>query len=202
MVKNKKFYSLHARNLKKVSSASSIGNNKLSYELIPELRNSKEMPFEFELVMLTHGKDGLVTDKDLSTLNKKWFDYQYNDLAWPIFSEKLMKIIQNNLSGNENLTWIECKINSMEENRIYYIPKFSKELDVLNINKTMYVSGTNHIIKPYYSLNKIENYAVFPRPSTFWEIPISIIVNQKIKEIIEKEHISEIVFTEVPTLNE
>ncbi|MGG8496439.1 imm11 family protein [Tenacibaculum sp. TC6] len=197
MAINKKYYSIYAKNLKEVSSANSIGNDKLDYELIPELKNLDEMPFEFELKMLTHSKRGIIISDDTSLLKQKWFDYQYNDLAWPIFSERLMKVIETSLNKNENLSWIKCIINSNEEKRTYFIPKFSKKPDLLDTNKTIYVPGTNHIIKPYFSLSKAQKYAVFPKPSTFWEIPTSIVVNQQVKEAIEKQRFPEIEFDEI-----
>lgn len=197
MAINKKYYSMQAKNLKKVSSANAIENDKLDYELIPELMSSDKMPFEFELKMLTHSKKGIVITDDTSSLEKKWFDYQYNDLAWPIFSEKLMKIIDDNLDKSDNLSWIKCTINSNEEKKTYFIPKFLKKPDLLDTNKTIYVPGTDHVIKPCYSLLKVQKYAVFPKPSAFWEIPTSIIVNKQIKEAIIRQGISEIEFEEV-----
>lgn len=194
---NRKYYSMRAKNLKIVTSAISIGNDKLDYELIPELKDLDKMPFEFELKVLTFNKKGIVINDDISSLEKKWFDYQYNNLAWPIFSEKLMKVIDTNLYKNENLSWIKCIINSNKEKRTYFIPKFSKKNDLLNTDKTIYVPGTDHIIKAYYSLLKVQKYAVFPKPSTFWEIPTSIIVNQEIKEAIENQGFSEIEFEEI-----
>lgn len=194
---NRKYYSMRAKNLKIVTSATSIGNNKLDYELIPELKGLDKMPFEFELKMLTHDKKGILITDDTSLLEKKWFDYQYNDLAWPIFSERLMNIIDANIGENENLSWIKCTINSSKEKRTYFIPKFLKKTELLDRDKTIYVQGTDQILKPYYSLSKIQKYSVFPKASMFWEIPTSIIINEQIKESIKRQGMSEIEFEEI-----
>jgi len=59
------------------------------------------MPFEFELVKLSVGRKGLIKSNDLSGLKAIWYDLQPNSFAWNFMSERLITIVNNNLSGRE-----------------------------------------------------------------------------------------------------
>lgn len=89
------------------------------------------------------------------------------------FSENLKTVIVKNLTGNEGIDWIKAVVKTIDERLVYYIPRFSKLLDVLDTQKTMFVQGTDRIIKPVFSLSKIEKYSVFHRPAAYnlWKIP-------------------------------
>lgn len=94
------YYLLSGKNNPKVASAFAPEGTKLAHELITELDDANELPFKLNLVKLTVGKNGLIKSNDLSDLKEIWLDYQPNSLAWPLMSEKLKGVIENNLTGN------------------------------------------------------------------------------------------------------
>jgi hypothetical protein len=155
-----------------IASAFATKEVKTATELRHELEAVSKLPFELTLIKLSENQNGLEKSKDLTGISKVWWDYQPNELGWPLFSEKLKNIINSNLQGTELLTWISAIVASKEEKRNYFIPRFEKQLDVLDFDRTIFVSGTDHIIKPYYLYSKIQKYSVFPKPSSngLWKI--------------------------------
>ena len=144
-------------------------------------------------VTLKRGK--IYKDDDLSKINHLWVDYQPNSFAWPFMSEKMKAIVEANLTGNECIDWIEAEIFANKEKRVYYLPKFTKFLDVLDTNKTTYVDGTDHIIKPVFSSEKVSNLSLLNKPSRFNnQITSGLYVSEKLKNALEKDKIKGIEF--------
>lgn len=110
-----------------------------------------------------------------------------------------MNLIKSNLTGKECINWISAKINNGDEERIYYIPRFEKKLDVLDEKNTMYVKGTDHIIRPHFSLKKIKDLTIFHTPDShgFWKIPTGIYINETLRKGIIKERLAGIGFDKV-----
>lgn len=186
------YYLLSGKNNPKVASAFAPEGTKLAHELITELDNVKELPFELNLVKLTVGKNGLIESNDLSDLKEIWQDYQPNSLAWPLMSEKLKSVIEKSLTGNEGIDWISVIVKGSGEQRKYYIPRFSKMLDVLDKQKTIFVQGTDRVIRPVFSLSKIDKYNVFHQPSahSLWKITSGLYVSEALKKAIQKEKLT------------
>lgn len=183
------YYFLTVKDFQEVASAFAPDDTALAHELIPELDGKNELPFELELVKLSVGKKGLIKSNDLSNLSAVWLDYLPNSLAWPLMSERFKGLINENLTGNECINWIKAKINWRKESRIYYILRFEKMLDVLDLKQTLFVKGTDHIIRPHFSLEKTNSYSVFniPAPYDFWKISSGIYINETLKKNIIKE---------------
>lgn len=183
------YFLFSVKDTPELASAYAPEGTKLAHELIPELDNTNELSFELELIKLSIGKEGLIKSNDLSSLKEIWLDYQPNSLAWPMFSEKLKTIITKNLTGKEGINWITAKINGNSEQRIYYIPRFEKMLDVLDTQKTIYINGTDRIIKPHFSLVKVDGYSLFHQPSAhnLWKITSGLYVSEALKKAIQKE---------------
>ena len=193
------YFLISVKDMPEMASAFAPEGTKLAHELIIELDNVQELPFEFELIKLSIDKGELVENNNLAGLNKIWLDYQPNSLAWPLFSEKLKTIIVNNLTGKEGINWITAKVNGDNEQRIYYIPRFEKMLDVLDAQKTVYIKGCNYVIRPCFSLKKINNYSIFHQPDNydFWKITSGLYVNEMVKKTIQKEKLIGINFEKV-----
>lgn len=173
------------------------GETPLSHELIPEVKTKSELPFDLILKKLSRDKDGLKVSSDLSDLKYLWLDYQPNNLAWPLMSEKMKDLINTNLTGKEGIAWIKAKVKSTNEIRTYFIPLFQQKLDVLDEQKTTYVRGTSHIIKPVFSLDKIINYSLFYTPQNFWEITSGLYINETLKKAIQKEKLTGVDFEKI-----
>lgn len=155
----------------------------LAFELIDIVKDIDEIPFIFEL------RQGEMQD------------YIGNSLAWPIMSEKMKKTIDRNLTGEEGIKWIRVNIKAATQIYTYYLLSFKKNLDVLDKNKTIYVSGTDHIIKPVFSLEKIKQYGIFHKPdSLFGNITAAIYVGEKLKKEILKEKLSGVDFERVAVI--
>lgn len=175
-----------------LSSAFAPSGVKTDHELIHELNGNTELPFNLELFKLSDDKNGIIKSNDLTSLKEIWLDYQPNNLAWPLMSEKLKTTIEKYLTGNEGLDWISVKVTGNGEQRVYYIPRFENMLDVLDTEKTMFVQGTDRIIRPCFSLMKINKYAVFHQPSShnLWKITSSLYFNELLKKGIQKEKLT------------
>lgn len=193
------YYFLSGKNRPQVASAFAPDKTKLSREWANDLEGLTEFPVDFQLIKLTVEKNGLKESDNLNDLNEIWLDYIPNSLAWPFMSLKLKSIIERHLTGNENINWISAKVSGNNEERTYYIPRFEKMLDVLDIEKTMFVNGTDLIIKPFFSLSKIRNFAIFHKPSShnLWKITSGLYINELLKKAIQKENISGIQFEKV-----
>jgi len=184
-----KYYLLSWKNRKEpVASAFAPKGSKLAQDLISELNGINKLPFDFSLVKLDVGKNSLIESNDLSDLKEIWLDYQPNSLAWPLMSERLKSIIEANLKRNEQIDWIKCKVKNGSEERAYYILRFNEMLDVLDMQKTMFVQGTDHIIRPVFASSKIASYSIFSRPSShyMWKITSGLYISDILKKAIQK----------------
>jgi hypothetical protein len=173
------------------------GTTPLAHELIPLIRDLSEIPFEMELKKVSNSNTDLQVSSDLSDLSHLWLDFQPNNLAWPIMSEKMMKLICDNLTGKESIVWMCVKIKSDVEIKKYFVPRFENKMDVLDENKTVFVGKNNHIVKPVFSLKKIEHYNLFHIPDLFWEITSSIFVSNQLKKALQREKITGINFENI-----
>jgi len=190
------YYLISSKKKQQVASAFAHENTKLDHELVKDLNRESKLPFELYLLKLSVGKNGLIESNDLTGLNEIWLDYLPNSLAWPFFSEKLKDVVDKSLTGKENIDWITAKVNGNGEQREYYIPRFEKMLDVLDLEKTMFVENTDAVIRPCFSLTKINNFTVFHMPQShdLWKITSSLYVNETLKKAIQKEKFTGINF--------
>lgn len=181
-----------------LASAFAPKGSKADHELIKELSGIDELPFELNLVKLDVEKNGLVESNELIGVKEIWRDYQPNSLAWPLMSEKLKDVIDSNLTGKEGVEWINAIVNGNGEQKKYYIPRFKNMLDVLDQDKTMFVQGTNHIIRPVFSLSKIKELHLFSKPSShdLWKITSGIYISEVLKKAIQKAKITGVDFDE------
>jgi hypothetical protein len=191
------FYSISWKDSKEpLASAFAPKGSKADHELIKILNGLSKLPFELNLIKLEVGKNGLIESNDLSSLKEVWLDYQPNSLAWPIMSKKLKSVIEANLTGNEQIDWIECTVKNGDEERIYSILRFNKKLEVLDMLKTTFVQGTDHIIKPVFSTAKISDFSIFSKPSSheLWKITPGLYVSNVLKKAIQNEKLTGIEF--------
>lgn len=184
-----KYFLLSWKNGKEpLANAYAPKGTKLAQDLISELNGLNKLSFELSLVKLDVGENGLTESNDLSDLKEIWLDYQPNSLAWPLMSERLKSVIEANLTGNEQIDWIVCNVKSTNEGRPYFILRFNKMLDVLDMQETMFVQGTDHIIRPVFTSLKIRGYSVFSKPSShdLWKITSGLYVSDTLKKAIQK----------------
>jgi hypothetical protein len=166
------------------------GDTPLSHEMIGDVIRRIELPFELFLRKVTIGKGGLQVSEDLSEIKHMWLDYQPNNLAWPLMSEKMKDVIAANLTGKEGLFWVKAIVNGGKEAKAYFIPRFSYKLDVIDENKTIFIAGTAYIVRPVFSYAKVKNYSIFFAPQECWEITSSLYISDALKTAIQKEKLT------------
>ena len=199
MVKNKnKYYWLtwSAKNEDNTKIAYAPSDTPLAHELVSKVSNMKELPFDFEL------KSVKVDTQGLSILNDNEqeyvpVDYLPNSLAWPLMSNKMRDVINGLLMGTEKVEWVKAKIKTKEQTFLYFIPVFKTKLNTLDINKTMFVPNTDHIIKPVFNYRKASKYLIFHGHSLFWQITSEIYVSNLLKLELLKKSLSGIQFQEI-----
>lgn len=159
----------------------------LAQDLILDLVNSNELPFDLSLVKLNPSQSGLDISPDISDLPELWPDYMPNKLVWPLFSEKLRQIIDRHLIHDEDLHWIHANVSSAGETRNYYVARFDTMHDVLDEKMTTYVAETKTIIRPWFSAAKVNELSIFPKPKEhdLWRVSSSLYVSELLKRDIE-----------------
>lgn len=194
-----KYFSLNFGDTTIGPVAYSPENSLLSYELIEGLMDKKEMPYDLIIRKVSEGKKGLIVEDDLDNLEVVWEDFLPNNIGLPLMSEKLKNIIEGNLSGNEDIDWVTCKVWAKDKFKIYYIIRFNTLLDVLDIQKTKYLAGTDLIMIPYFSSDKINQFSVFTIPTSdnLYKISLSLFVNYTIKKLIQKEKLKGVDFSTI-----
>ena len=193
----KEYYFLSEKVKQGTAFADTKGETPLSHEIIPEVKSMEELPFMLFLKKVTTGKSGLQISDDLSEVKYLWLDYQPNNLAWPLISERMKDLINSNLTGKEGIVWIKANINGGGELKAYYVPRFTKKLDVIDQEKTLFVPGTSHIIKPVFSFVKVLNYNLFFAPQEYWEITSGLYVSEKLKNELQKAKLTGVDFEKI-----
>jgi hypothetical protein len=185
------YFRIYTKDKALLPSAFAPKDSKFTLDLIPELDNTDVLPFELDLVILSIGRKGLIKSNNFKDVENLWLDLMPNSMAFPLMSNRLKEIIDRNLTGNEHINWIHAKIHGNGEEQIYYIPRFEKMLDVLDVKNTIYVEGTDHIIKPCFSITKISNYSIFHEPSSkqLSKITLFLYVNENIKREIIRNNL-------------
>ncbi len=82
-IKMEKYYSLNMADTPTGPVAYSPENALLSFELIPELENKTQLPFDFTIKKVTEAKKGIEVSEDLSELQDIWEDYLPNNSGVP-----------------------------------------------------------------------------------------------------------------------
>jgi hypothetical protein len=139
---------------------------------------------------------------DLSQAENLWPDYMGNEFAYTMISERFKNIIDSELTGNEGIDWIAAKIHANEECRTYYILRFNKILDVLDMEHSRFMgrdpSIPSNVVVPYFSFAKVSKYSVFNRPQSFdsWKMSGGIYVCNNIKKAAKKANLTGVGFSE------
>jgi hypothetical protein len=193
------FYLLGLESKKEVSSALAPEPARLDHDLISDLENASELSFELQLVKLIVNKNGFVRSDDLTGLRTIWTDYMPNSLSWPLMSIKLKEFVSESLTGDEGIDWILAKVNSPDGSRNYYIPRFGKMLDVLDFENTIYAKNSDLIVRPHFSLRKVNQLSIFhcPGSNNPWKITSDLYVNFLLKRTIQKNRLTGMTFARV-----
>ncbi len=146
------------------------------------------------------GKNQLSFEFDYSkNENKSLIAYQPNTLNLPLFSLKFKEVIEQNLFGTENNDWITAYIYENRFYQKYYVLRFNTLFDVLNLEKTKFIFGTNFIEKPIFDALKIQKIAIFTSnaPKNHWKITTEIYVNEAIMKAVKNTKLKSLDFVKV-----
>ncbi len=195
---NKLFF-ITWENSKNTAVAYAPQGTPLAFELINQLEGLYELPFNLELKTVIEGKNNLNVLNTFHANPGAIVDYQPNSLAWPLMSDRMRKVIDKNMQGGNYLDWIEATVVSIEDgiNLKYFIPRFKIQFDIIDKMKTIFVPGTDLIIKPHFLLKKIVNLNFFNKPSMFWQISSSLYVSNLLRAELVKNRITGISFEKV-----
>ncbi|CAN5758111.1 hypothetical protein BH11BAC7_BH11BAC7_33050 [soil metagenome] len=175
---NNKFFFLTWEESINICVANSSQKAPLDHILIPLLEGKNELPFDF-------------------ILNGEPQDYLPNNMAWPLMSEKMKQVIERNLTGHEKISWISTNVKAGEDVFLYYVIRFDEKMDVLDLNRTTFVPGTDQIIRPCFSFDKVKKYNLFHKPGYSWRITPAVYISETLKNEIEKENLSGVDFEKV-----
>ncbi|WP_299550655.1 DUF1629 domain-containing protein [Seonamhaeicola sp.] len=199
-----KYYSINWHNRGNSTPSAFYGEQGiLGFELIPVLELKNSFPEDFTLKKITETSKGIDVSEDFNGESEIWLDYLPNDLAFPLMSKRMKKIINDKISEREAIKWIEAKVNYKGNSKEYFVPLFTKALDVLDVKRTKYVPGTDHIIKAFFSKEKVIKYNLFHKPASedhLFKITSDIYVSSEIEKVITKEKLSGILLEEIKTL--
>lgn len=154
----------------------------------------KELPFGMKLVKMALIKGQVVKSDDVSNVEILWTDYQPNEFAWPLMSDRMATVVRAHLTGHEGIDWISSPVSAKGELRQYWVPRFSRLLDTLDLERTTR-TDSGMTIRPWFSLEKIKDLAMFQGRPEFWEITSSLVVNEPLMKAIKRAKLSGVSFS-------
>lgn len=83
-------------------------------------------------------------------------DYIADDLGVPLFSEQVRNIIDELMTGEEGIEWYEVSLVQSRNQYRYFAPKFTRTLDILNEDSSLYGVNKSILIKAVLSTEKVK----------------------------------------------
>ena len=126
-------------------------------------------------------------------------DYIADDLGVPLFSEQVRNIIDELMTGEEGVEWYEVPVVQSRNQYHYFAPKFTRTLDVLNEDSSLYGVNKSILIKAVLSTEKIKEYSIVPivGSSEAFFFPTRIAISDRVKKALEKARVSGISFSPI-----
>ena len=125
--------------------------------------------------------------------------YIADDLGVPLFSEQARNIIDELMTGEEGIEWYEVPVVQSRNQYRYFAPKFTRALDVLNEDSSLYGVNKSILIKAVLSTEKIKKYSIVPivgSSETFF-FPTRIAISDRVKKALKKVRVSGISFSPI-----
>ena len=126
-------------------------------------------------------------------------DYIADDLGVPLFSEQVRNIINELMTGEEGIEWYEVPVVQSRNQYRYFAPKFTRVLDILNEDSSLYGVNKSILIKAVLSTEKIKKYSIVPivgSSETFF-FPTRIAISDRVKKLLKKARVSGISFSPI-----
>mgnify|MGYP001673373634 FL=1 len=115
-------------------------------------------------------------------------DYIADDLGVPLFSEQVRNIIDELMTGEEEIEWYEVSVVQSINQYLYFAPKFTRTLDILNEDSSLYGVNKSILIKAVLSAEKIKKYSIVPivGSSEAFFFPTRIAISDRVKKALKK----------------
>lgn len=137
-------------------------------------------------------------NKSIDKPSEVWIDYLPNNFSWPVFSEKIKFTID---SFVENLKWMELNVCMGEEKKKYFVPILKSDYNILDKNKTLFVNGTDQIIKAVFSVDSIFDEHIFRTPSKSRIISSDIYLSNKVIGMLKKKDLIGVKFKKLTRIS-
>lgn len=127
------------------------------------------------------------------TVKAGWLcDHQPNNAGCLLFSERLQSVLEDNRAEADILQWLPVTVVDVEEKSWpYWILHFLTRQDVLNKGKTLFVPGTNLVMKPYFDKALVRTHRVFSYPGA----ALALVVSSEVKQAIRQARCTGIEFS-------
>jgi hypothetical protein len=192
-----KYYDLLPKLKKNPAYALTVPEISLGAE-VGLLGDKDQFPNEMGLFSLVKRSGTFVRSPDLSKVDTLWLDFQPNQFGWPLMSEALAEIVKQHLTGEEGIGWFTANVQANGESRIYHIPRFSRKLDVLDLEKTN-ISPSGIFAVAYFASSKIARYAMFHCYYYRSGITASLVVNEALMDALQKAKLTGMQFNDAKT---
>lgn len=156
------------------------------------IKQNRRFPCNLFLAQMRITNRGIIQSNNIP--EKEFFDYQYNQFAYYLLSERLKNCIEENKGSKDFFSWIKVPVSSESETRDYYIPIFESIPDVLDLELTTRVPANNAVLVPCFASEKLEGHNFFPKESSFGVLPRGIYVSESMKKILQKQKFDNIKF--------
>ena len=125
--------------------------------------------------------------------------YIADDLGVPLFSEQARNIIDELMTSEEGIEWYEVPVVQSRNRYRYFAPKFTRTLDILNEDSSLYGVNKSILIKAVLSTEKIKEYSIVPivGSSEAFFFPTRIAISDRVKKALEKARVSGISFSPI-----
>ncbi len=116
-------------------------------------------------------------------------DYLSSDLGGRLCSEKLKDLIEQNISDNENVQWLDVNVSGDLECKKYYFLHFPKNIPVINKDRSIFAG--NMVVKVVLDAQLVSHLSIFTLPD---EVGRTLFVSEELKKVISKNNITGVSF--------
>lgn len=198
MDKIKKYYCVDTKTYKDEPLAYAPEGTPIGFQLYDMIKDLDELPFEFTLYDVRRSNQ----IKKIGISDKRPKDYMIAKTL-PILSAKMKDIIESKLNGNEGVRWMPAKIQNATDTFQYFVPVFTKFLDTLDIEHTLFsicteesfIKPYRNIIKPYFKASVVQQYGMFHDCGPCWQFTLGIYLRADIMKALKQEKITGVSFS-------
>lgn len=134
------------------------------------------------------------TSVDFTVTSGRLCDYQPNDVpGCRLMSERLRSVLENSRTEADSLQWLPATVTDPDGTPCsYWILHFPVEQETLNKERTLYVPGTDQIMRPCFDRELTKAHQVFSYPYA----ALAVVVSSRVKEAITQAHCVGVDFSE------